>query len=136
MFGENITIEGMNEANMHLGDIYQLGSAKVTVTQPREPCFKLGARFGTQKILKQFINAPYPGAYLKVLEVGQVNVGDQMILLEKGNIEANLAEVYRLLYHSTMADTIKINSILKIKELPDGLRNTLAKRLTLKKFSS
>lgn len=135
MFGENITVEGLNESDMHLGDIYQLGDAKVAISQPREPCFKLGARFETQKILKQFINAPYPGAYLRIIEIGKVKAGDEMKLIQKGHSTANLAEVYRLLYHSTKDDVESIKSILEISELPEGLRKNLSKRLTLKKYT-
>ena len=56
MFGENITIEGLNEKTVYIGDIYRIGGATVKVTQPRQPCFKLGVRFSDQKIIKQFIN--------------------------------------------------------------------------------
>lgn len=136
MFGENISIEGLNEGEIHLGDQYQIGSAIVEVSQPREPCFKLGARFGTQKILKQFINAPYPGVYLRVLEPGTVKVGDAMTLLKTGYKSTSLKEVYHLFYHSKKEDCEKIRALLKLSDLPSGLRKGLEKRLNLEQFKS
>ena len=76
MFGENLTMEGMDEAKLKIGSIYQLGTAKVQITQPREPCYKLGIRFGDQKILGEFVAHGYPGTYVKVLTEGEVTVGD------------------------------------------------------------
>lgn len=129
MFGENITIEGMQEADMFLGDVYQIGQAKVEVTQPREPCFKLGARFNTQKVLKQFINAPYPGAYLGVVEEGEVRTGDEVNLISRGFEPVSLKDIYSLMYHSEASDQILIQKILAIKDLSPGLKKALKKRL-------
>jgi len=134
MFGENITVEGMQEDDICLGDVYQLGAAKVEVTQPREPCFKLGARFDTQKILKQFINAPYPGSYLKVIEEGEVAAGDQLKLVSRKYEQANLQRVYHLMYHSDSSDISEIKQLLEIPNLPKGLVKALKKRLGLKRF--
>ena len=53
MFGENLTVEGLDESIMRIGDIYKIGNAIVQVSQPREPCYKLGVRFGNAKILKE-----------------------------------------------------------------------------------
>jgi MOSC domain-containing protein YiiM len=129
MFGENITIQGMQETDMFLGDVYQIGEAKVEITQPREPCFKLGARFGTQKVLKQFINAPYPGAYLRVLEEGAVKSGDEIKLISKGFEESSLKDVYSLMYHSTKAERDQIHRLLELNDLPPGLIKALKKRI-------
>jgi MOSC domain-containing protein YiiM len=136
MFGENITIEGLDESNLYLGDIYQIGQAKVEVSQPREPCFKLGARFETSKILKQFINAPYPGVYLKVIEEGIVVKGDELTLIKKGYSIGNISTVYHLMFHSEKKDKTKIKELLAIEDLAKSLTKCLKKRLTLKRFLS
>jgi MOSC domain-containing protein YiiM len=54
IFGENLTTEGVDEASVHLGDRFSIGSAQVIVTQPRMPCYKLGIRFQSATIIKQF----------------------------------------------------------------------------------
>lgn len=131
MFGENITIEGLDESKIYLGDVYQIGQAKVEVAQPREPCFKLGIRFGTQKIVKQFLNAPYPGVYLRIIEEGEVQADDSVTLIQQGNTCATFEEVYRLSFHSEPKDNPKIKAILQIEDLPKGLRSNLEKRLKL-----
>ncbi len=73
MLGENLTVSGLDEKQIQLGDIYKLGEALVQITQPREPCYKFGVKFGTQKVLKQFIDHGYPGAYVRVIEEGYVD---------------------------------------------------------------
>ena len=52
MFGENLTVDGLDESQLRIGSIYELGTALVQITQPREPCYKLGYRFGNQDILR------------------------------------------------------------------------------------
>ena len=54
MFGENLTITGLLEETVHIGDHFQVGSANLVVTQPRLPCYKLGIKFGRDDILKRF----------------------------------------------------------------------------------
>ena len=96
IFGENITVEGLDEGNIRIGDIYTLGSATVQVSQPRLPCYKLGIRFGTAKVVKQFLEAPYPGVYLRILEEGHVKTGDEMNLLDGNSTGMTVREIYSL----------------------------------------
>lgn len=98
MFGENISVENMDEGEMRIGDIYRIGSALVQVTMPREPCYKLGARFGTQKILKEFIEFGYPGAYVRILEVGTVRAGDLVEIMERSVNPITIRQFFQLLY--------------------------------------
>lgn len=131
-FGENITIAGLNEKNIKIGAIYQIGTAKVQVAQPRQPCFKQGIRFGTQKIVKDFLNAPYSGIYLRIIEEGKVSVGDEMIPVEIPCGGISVADVHSLftanknnkllmkmaihepfLSESYRKDLIKLNSKIK-----------------------
>lgn len=131
MMGENITIEGLDETTLNIGDIYQLGAATVQVAQPRQPCFKLGVKFGSQAILKEFINAPYPGAYLRVLEEGEVKVDDEMLAVRLNPNKVGLLEVFRLLYKGTEKDADRINEILDFDLLPDETKDGLRKRLSV-----
>ena len=129
MFGENITIEGLNEKDFNLGDVYQLGGAKVQISQPRKPCYKLGIRFGTQAILKQYINADYPGIYLHVIENGEVKVGDELKLIQKHPDKIGLLEAYHLQYDSTEDDIDRINEILLSEVVTPDVRSGLLKRI-------
>ena len=94
MFGENLTITNLEETEIHVGDKFQLGEVIIEVTKPREPCFKLGIRFGTQSILKPFWNSTKSGVYFKILKTGNVSVGDDLILIEKAINAPTIAQVY------------------------------------------
>src|SRR5438132_382460 len=67
MFGENLTTSGLHEAELNIGDKFQVGSAVVMVTEPRMPCYKLGIRFGRSDIIKRFMTSERTGFYLAVL---------------------------------------------------------------------
>tara|TARA_R110002020_G_scaffold129819_3_gene290439 strand:+ start:4326 stop:4958 length:633 start_codon:yes stop_codon:yes gene_type:complete len=98
MFGENLTMEGLDESKLAIGDIYKLGTALVQISQPREPCYKLGIRFGTQSILSQFIEHAHPGTYIRILEEGKVTIGDKMELVELSQNRLTIQQFYQLLY--------------------------------------
>lgn len=124
MFGENLTVEGMNEAELKIGSIYKLGSALVQISQPREPCFKLGIKFGTQGILKEFIDHGYPGTYVRILEVGQVKIGDIMELKEESGNTLTTQQFYQLLF-SRKKDKAVLEMALKNEALPAYKRERL-----------
>jgi len=94
MFGENLTITDFDEKKIHVGSIYQLGEAKIKVTKPRQPCKKLGMRFNDHKIIKDFWNSTKSGIYFKILEAGNVEVGDELRLLDNQIDNLTIAEVY------------------------------------------
>lgn len=98
MFGENLTVLGMDENLLRIGDIYKIGTAIVEISEPREPCYKLGIRFDTQDILKQFIQHNHPGTYVRVLEEGDVTVDDRMELITKSKNALTIAAYFKLLY--------------------------------------
>lgn len=94
MFGENITISHLEETEIRIGEIYQLGEAKIQVTKSRQPCYKLGIRFNNQTIVRQFWNSTKCGVYFKVIKKGNVTVNDELILLETAIENPTIAEVY------------------------------------------
>lgn len=98
MFGENLTVNGLDETKMMIGDVYKIGKALVQITQPREPCFKLGVKFGSQKVVKQFVNHGFPGTYIRVLEEGFVKTGDEFILVEPAKNSLTTHQFYDLLF--------------------------------------
>ena len=98
MFGENLTVKDLNESKICIGDIYKIGKAVLQVSQPREPCYKLGIRFGNQKILKEFIAHNHPGTYVKVLEEGHINIGDEALLVEKSTNSLSVQQFYELIF--------------------------------------
>jgi len=124
IFGENLTVSELNEENINIGDIFRVGSALVQITQPREPCYKFGVKFGTQKVLKQFINHGYPGTYVRILEEGFVESGNVFTLVDKAKNSLNIKQFFSLLY-SKEKNKAHIELILNNNALPIEKRNKL-----------
>src|SRR5262249_18977648 len=79
-FGENITTLGFDEDAVCIGDVYRTGSALLQVTQPRQPCFKLGLRFGDSRLPRAFLQSGRSGWYARVLEDGIIAGLDRVVL--------------------------------------------------------
>lgn len=127
MFGENITVEGLHESQIQIGDIFYVGACRVQVTQPRQPCFKLGVRFNNQKILKEFIHHPFPGIYVKIIEPGEVKKGDTFQLSERLHDSVGLLEVWNLLYTSEPDEDL-LSFALDFQHLAESYKENLRKR--------
>ncbi|MFK5878340.1 MAG: MOSC domain-containing protein [Flavobacteriaceae bacterium] len=94
MFGENLTFDDLNEKEITVGSTYKIGECILEVTKPRQPCSKLGIKFGTQNIVRQFWNTTFSGIYFKVLKIGFVKAGDELELIQKQKNTPTIAEVY------------------------------------------
>ena len=96
MFGENLTTEGLAEESVHIGDVFQLGSAQLVVTEPRMPCFKLTIRFERDDIVKRFLQSQRSGLYFGVMQEGTVQAGDRFELVSTDSQRLKVADVTRL----------------------------------------
>ena len=128
MFGENLSVSGMDETEIRIGDIYKIGSALVQISQPREPCFKLGIRFGTQQILKEFIDHGFPGTYVKILEKGQVSSGDKLTLIQPSDNLLTVHQFFQLLYAKKKDEKV-LKLAIENLALPEYKRERLKKYL-------
>jgi len=95
-FGENFTTTGLLEDDVSIGDVLQIGEARVQVSQPRSPCFKLGIRMGDDEFPARFAAANRTGFYLRVLEEGMVQAGDAIRRLERAADSMSVREVFHL----------------------------------------
>jgi MOSC domain-containing protein YiiM len=84
-FGENLAIDGLSESDLCVGDIHGIGSTRMQVCQPREPCFKLALRFNDKYLPKAFTRSGRAGWYYRILEPGFVSPGDRVKLLDRLN---------------------------------------------------
>jgi MOSC domain-containing protein YiiM len=75
-FGENLTLAGVDVSGALIGERWRIGSTELEVCQPRQPCFKLGLRFGDPTLLRRFARASRPGAYLRIATEGELAAGD------------------------------------------------------------
>lgn len=128
MFGENLTVSGLNESDIRIGDRFQIGEAVVQVSQPRQPCFKLGVRFGDQKVVDDFWNSPFPGVYVRVLQPGNVAKGDRFTLLESNPESLSLSEVFSI-FRSNRTDFDLIKKAIAEPFLAESCRKDIQKLL-------
>jgi len=84
MFGENLTVDGLDEDHIRIGDQWQAGNARFAVTGPRIPCSNLAMRFGDNSVPRRFTEAARPGVYLRVLQTGAITAGDVVTPLDRG----------------------------------------------------
>jgi MOSC domain-containing protein YiiM len=81
MFGENLTVAGIDLSGAAIGSRWRVGTALLEITQPRFPCFKLGIRMGDAGFVKEFERAARFGAYLRIVEEGDIGGGDEIVVL-------------------------------------------------------
>jgi len=126
MFGENLSISELDEGEVKIGDVYEIGECLVQVTQPRQPCFKLNYRFSCDTMVKEFITAGFPGVYIRVLREGTINKGDELILKERNEQSLSIREVYRLLYQADK-DPLLLQLAIEDMALAASCRKDLSK---------
>jgi MOSC domain-containing protein YiiM len=95
-FGENLTLEGLTEDEAHIGDDFRAGSAILTVTQPRMPCFKLNLRFGRSDMVKRFWRSGFAGIYFSIGQEGDLEAGDNVELIDRHKHSISATDVVRL----------------------------------------
>ena len=98
MFGENLTSEGVTEKDVFVGDRLKIGTAEFIVTEPRQPCFKLGIRFGRNDIIKKFAKSGRSGFYVAIAKTGELAAGDQIEILAREQTETSIADIVRQMY--------------------------------------
>jgi MOSC domain-containing protein YiiM len=115
-FGENLTTAGLVETEVRIGDEYRVGTARLVVTQPRLPCFKLGIRFGDQRMVKRFRDSGRPGIYFAVAGEGDVAAGDPIELVRADEAGLTVAELFRLILEGT-EDVAQLRRALRVPAL-------------------
>jgi len=127
-FGENFTVDGMLEDEIHVGDVFQAGDALVEVTQPRVPCYKLGIKMGLRGFEKKFLASCRVGYYLRVLEEGEVGAGDAFERVRTDPERMTVREICRLLYFDP-ENLEGARKALRIRALSPGWRQSFGERL-------
>ena len=123
-FGENLTTAGIDLGASHIGDRWRVGSALLEVSQPRQPCFKLGMRMNDESFPGVFERARRPGAYLRIVEEGTLQPGDA--------IDVTPAELPAVVISSLVEDEIA-DDVLRLAaedpRVPEGWRRAAARAL-------
>lgn len=127
-FGENISTRGLDESVVCIGDVFRLGTAVVQVSQGRQPCWRLNARFNEKAMARRVQESARTGWYYRVLKSGKVAPGDSLQLLERPAENWKLQRVLHVLYR----DTLNREALSELAELPvlaDSWRNLVRRRL-------
>jgi MOSC domain-containing protein YiiM len=125
--GENLTVAGVDEDSVHIGDTWRWGGATVQVCQPRAPCYKLGVQTGQPDILRRFEALGRTGWYLRVLVPGRVPVAGPITL-----VEPDPARLSVRMAHLARAGSLDRDRLLALAAHPalgQGWRSALGKRL-------
>ncbi len=81
--GENLTVDGWGDGDVHIGDRVRIGSAVLQLSEPRMPCFKIGLAFGDPAMVRAFAEVGVSGWYYRVVEPGMVGVDDSVELVDR-----------------------------------------------------
>jgi MOSC domain-containing protein YiiM len=123
-FGENLTTEGVDVSGAVLGERWRIGTTLLEVVQPRLPCFKLGLKMGDPTFLKRFAQASRPGAYLKILEEGDIGAGDAIEVDLGGRPDHGVS--VRLVSDAMLVDHSLIPRAREAPQLISSLREQMA----------
>lgn len=127
-FGENITVKGLTEDKVNIGDIFSWGDATLQVSQPRMPCYKVGMKFNEKNMPKYMIETGFTGFYMRVLKEGNVSQRAPLKRIERSKEGISIAEVNHAQYHDT-EELEKLRELLKMEELAAGWKKMVGKRL-------
>ena len=113
-FGENFSVSNLHEDDVCIGDIFQVGTALVQVSQPRQPCKTLAARYGRNDLVKLVAASDRTGFYFRVLEEGVVQEGDRLVLQEREPRKISVSFASHTFHH----DKRNYESIKRVLEVP------------------
>jgi MOSC domain-containing protein YiiM len=99
-FGENLTVTGMLESEVCIGDVFQIGEVILQVSQPRYPCFKLSQKHGVANLPAQVLKTGFSGFYFRVLQAGYLNSTSSIHMLESHPAQVKVVEILRILASS------------------------------------
>ena len=123
-FGENLTVQGLPDSDVCIGDRYRIGGAVFEVTQPRVTCYRVGIRMNNPQMPALLVSHKRPGFYFRVIEEGEIGAGDEIVKILDGPERISVAEIDGLLYlpnHATEA----LARALRIPALSDGWKRSL-----------
>jgi MOSC domain-containing protein YiiM len=122
VFGENLTTAGLDVSGALLGERWRIGTTVLEISGPRFPCSKLGIRFGDQRMVKAFAKASRPGAYMRIIEEGDLGAGDEITIVSRPDHAVTLS----VASDAVLKDRSLAAAVLAVPGLPDELRRDLA----------
>jgi MOSC domain-containing protein YiiM len=128
-FGENFSLDSIDEAGICIGDSWQVGeSLVVQVSQPRQPCWKLARRWQRKSLTLEVQDSGKTGWYFRVLQEGEVRAGSKLKLLDRPHSDWTVARANLVMHHEK--DNVALaTELAALAELSESWRNSLQRRL-------
>jgi len=123
-FGENLTIFGLDENEVCIGDTWKAGDAVFQVSQPRQPCWKMARRWRRSDLPKRVVHTGRSGWYMRILEEGLLTAGDDCELVSRPHPEWSVARANRLFY-ARSSELAEVAELADLPELSEAWRNEL-----------
>ena len=112
--GENLTVTGMTEADICVGDVHAVGTALLQVCQPRQPCFKFALRHGNNRLPKAMVKSGHSGWYYRVLREGSLKAGDAFTLHDRPNPDFAFSRLVQIVYHGKAS----LEELARLAQMP------------------
>ena len=120
--GENLTINGADESDVCIGDIYDAGGCRLQVSQPRQPCWKISRRWGVKTLTKEVTQTGRTGWYVRVLDEGELQTGDVWRLIDRPNPSWSIQRANDLKF-GRVTDQPARNELMNLSELAEGWKD-------------
>lgn len=127
-FGENLTVDGLLEGEVCIGDVYRAGEALLQISQPRGPCWKLARRWGVKDLAARYSLTGRTGFYLRVLQEGYLAPGAALERIERPAPQWSVLRAHRLLEGARL-DPRAAAALSELPELSASSRHDLKKQL-------
>ena len=130
-FGENLILSQISEEDICVGDILKIGQARVQITQPRQPCWKLSVNTNEKNMTNFIFNSGLTGFYAKVLEEGSISQNDEVILEKRNHPNLNIKKLNEIIVNPMSDEKLTLEA-LDCFDLGRAFYNSLKKRYDLK----
>jgi MOSC domain-containing protein YiiM len=128
-FGENLSVHGLTEDNVKIGDILKVGGAILQISQPRMPCYKVAALLREESIPEKMRETGYTGFYARVLEEGYIQPGDTIERIDSPETGLFISFLNNAMYREKV-DNDTHESILQVEALAESWRKTVRNRMS------
>lgn len=126
-FGENLSVGGLTEADVCVGDVWACGGAQFEVSQPRQPCWKLARRWRVKDLPARVMDSGRSGWYLRVLAEGEVEAGQPFALRQRPNPDWSIQRANRVMYFAK-GDPAQSDALAQVPGLSVSWADALLQR--------
>jgi MOSC domain-containing protein YiiM len=125
IFGENLTLRGVDVTGARVGERWKIGSVVLEVTSPRVPCWKLAKKMEDPFFIKRFARAGRPGAYLRIVQEGELAAGDEVEIVDRPEHDVTIG----LFADAYERDRSLLPRLLEAERLPENWRSWIEEYL-------